>query len=129
MSRLVCYSADQIPYVWAEVEPLIKRGLDRGSIYTLPGIRVGLCLSKMQLWTWQNGTIHAALVTTIQEDSGSRFCLLISAGGSRMNEWAKELHHVEKWAKENGCEELRIYGRSGWARKLGFEIVYMSKGL
>ena len=123
MSRLVCYSQDQIPHVWEEVEPLIKKALDRGSNYTLQDIRLGLCISDMQLWTWVSEKIDAAMVTSIQSRDDETWCLLLTMGGKNMDEWKDCLPIVEKWAKDNGCTELRIYGRSGW-KKLGFEIEY-----
>ena len=123
MSRLVCYSQDQIPHVWDEVAPLIKKALDRGSNYTLQDIRLGLCISDMQLWTWVSEKIDAAMVTSIQSRDDETWCLLLTMGGKNMDEWKDCLPIVEKWAKDNGCTELRIYGRSGW-KKLGFEIEY-----
>ena len=123
MSRLVCYSQDQIPHVWDEVAPLIKKALDRGSNYTLQDIHLGLCISDMQLWTWVSEKIDAAMVTSIQSRDDETWCLLLTMGGKNMDEWKDCLPIVEKWAKDNGCTELRIYGRSGW-KKLGFEIEY-----
>ena len=123
MSSLVCYTQDQIPYVWDEVKPLIKRALDGGSNYTLQDIRLGLCTSDMQLWTWVGEKIEAALVTAIQSRDDETWCLLLALGGKNMDQWMECLPIVEGWAKGNGCTELRIYGRSGW-KKLGFEIEY-----
>ena len=91
----------------------------------------------MQLWTSQNKQcdplkqIEAALVTTIQNKDEQRWCLLLAAGGTNVDEWSQWLPEVEKWAAEKGCQEMRIYGRIGWNRKLGYEIEYtkMSKKL
>ena len=123
MSSLVCYTQDQIPYVWDEVQPLIKRALDRGSNYTLQDIRLGLCTSEMQLWTWRGEKVEAALVTAIQSKDDAKWCLLLALGGTNLHEWKEHLPIVEEWARSHDCDELRIYGRSGWKR-LGFEIEY-----
>ena len=124
VSKLVCYHADQIPHVWEEVRGHIQRALDRGSNYSLQDIRKGLCRSKMQLWCWKSGRIEAALVTTIQTKQDVKFCLFLVVGGSKMDEWCDHMSLVEDWAKEVGCTEMRIYGRIGWARKLGYDINY-----
>ena len=129
-SRLVCYSADQIPYVWDKVEPHIKRATDRFPSYCPEDILEGLCNKSMQLWCWQTHyTIEAAMVTTIQEDAEHKFCLLLAVGGEAMNEWKDRLPIVEEWAKEAGCTRMKIYGRIGWSRVLGYKVDYskMSK--
>ena len=119
-SKLICYSSDQIPYVWDEVAPQIQRALDRGSNYTLDEIYEGLCTSKMQLWEWKD----TAMVTAIHEEEGVKFCLYLALGGSKMNEWCNLMYIVEDWAKSLDCAEMRIYGRHGWARQLGFTVEY-----
>ena len=126
-SRLVCYSSKQIHYVWPQVFPHIERALDRGSNYTLDDIFLGLSKAEMQLWVWQGvcrPKIHAAMVTAIQTKNDTKFCLLLAIGGEKMDEWVEYLPVVEEWAKQEGCEEMRIYGRIGWARTLGFDVKY-----
>ena len=120
MSELRCYSSDQINHVWPDVKHHIESALDRGSNYTIHDIRIGLCTQQMQLWCY--GT-DAALVTTIQEKDGIKFCLYLALGGSKMDEWGKYQPLVEDWARENGCTEMRVYGRRGW-KQFGFEEVY-----
>ncbi len=129
MSSVVCYSSEQIPQVWEDVREHIKKALDRGSSYTLDEIYEGLNTSKMQLWTWRDTEVHGALVTTIQTSKGVKFCLLLAIGGSNMQEWLPHFHLVETWAKSQGCEEMRIYGRLGWSKVLDYKIDYckMSK--
>lgn len=131
MSHLVTYQSGDVPGVWATVEPHIQRALDyRGSFYSLGDIYDGLCDAGMQLWTSHKdivncpGVIEAALVTTIQIKNDIKFCLFLALGGTNIDEWIKWLPHVEDWAKEKGCEEMRIYGRHGWAAKTNYEIQY-----
>lgn len=130
-SSLVCYSADQIPYVWDLVKWHIKRATDRFPSYCLEDILEGLCNKSMQLWCWQGDSIEAAMVTTIQEDSEHKFCLLLAVGGESMNEWKDRLPIVEEWAKAEGCTEMKIYGRVGWSRVLRYNVDYsaMSKSI
>lgn len=128
-SRLVCYNSKQIHYVWARVAPHIQRALDTYSApnYTLDEIFLGLSKAEFQLWVWQGvcrPTIHAAMVTAIQNDKDTKFCLLLAAGGEKMDEWYTHLPVVEEWARENGCAEMRIYGRIGWARQLDYDVIY-----
>lgn len=117
---LVCYLPEHIPSIWDQVHPLISKALERGSEYNRTDIFYGLLDGTMQLWTHHNNGIEAVLVTKLDDD----YCLLLASGGENMAEWAKYLPLVEDWARSKGCKELRIYGRIGWAKVLGFEIEY-----
>ena len=118
--KLRCYNSQDVYTVWPIYRPLIEKALDRGSIYTIDDILEGLCSSAMQLWTWG---FDAAMVTTIQNDKETRWCLLLALGGTNMEAWKGYLPILEDWARTKGCEELRIYGRPGWKR-LGFQLEY-----
>lgn len=69
--------------------------------------------------------IKAALVTYILKKT----CFLLAMSGTEMNKWAWGLFFVREWAKANGCNELRIHGRKGWSKALGFEITGTDNGL
>ena len=118
--KLQCYRSDQINEVWFKYQPLIQKALDRGSIYTIRDIYNGLRNKEMQLWTWGD---EAALVTTIQNKDDKRWCLLLALGGTDMAIWKHYLPIIDNWAREKGCQELRVYGRLGWKR-LGFDFEY-----
>lgn len=109
------YRYDQIDFVWDDYRGFIQSALDQGSNYTLEQIYEGLKNRDMQLWVW--GT-EAALVTTIQDN----WCLLLACGGKNMSKWVKCLPHIEDWARQNGCNQMRIYGRIGWAKVLDYNI-------
>ena len=118
--------------MWDKVEGHIKRGLDGQNNFCSEDILEGLCNSSMQLWCWQDyHEIKAALVTTIQFDSEKKWCLLLSVGGDSLSEWSPYLSLVEEWAKGEGCTEMQVYGRIGWARQLNYTVEYtkMSKGI
>lgn len=116
------YSAEEIPDIWPVARPLIKKALDRGSNYTLNQVYKGLCLREMQLWMWDH---DAALVTAIQTKKGKKFCLLLCLAGKDMSLWFQYLPLVEDWAKDEGCDEMRVYGRPGWSRLTGYDIEYV----
>ena len=110
-----------MPKVWPLYEPLIQKALDQGSNYTMEEIFAGLCSANMQLWVYG---LDAAMVTAIQNDDKTRWCLLLALGGANMEAWKGYLPVVSDWARDKGCEELRIYGRPGWQRALEFDLVY-----
>lgn len=118
---LVTYPPDQIP--WFEVKPFIKMAIEE---YTgddpldLDEIYDGLRVGKYQLWTCQSDAIDAVVLTAIE----GKACRIVTAGGSYMSIWVDWLPCVEKFAKQHGCEELIVYGRIGWARAAGFNVLY-----
>jgi hypothetical protein len=112
------YSSDQIPEIWDLYKPQIQKAIDRGSNYTLTQVFYGLCKKEMQLWSYG----ETALVTTIQVKDGKTHCLLLILGGKGMSKWIQYLPIVEDWARDEGAEEVRIYGRRAWAKVLGYDI-------
>lgn len=115
---IVCYQKELIPFIWVDVEKFIEKALKRGSVYKKEDIYQGLRESKLQLWADKTDRINAVLVTSIVDD----YCLLLALAGKGMKEWLKYLRYVEQWAKAEGCKEMRIQGRKGWSRILGYEI-------
>ena len=119
--ELRCYRSNEIDSIWPKAKPLIKKALDMGSNYSLDEVYMGLCRSDMQLWMWGH---DAALVTSIQNSKGKCYCLLLALGGKALSEWFQYFPLVENWARDEGAEEMRIYGRRGWAKVTGYDIDY-----
>ena len=127
-SEIICYSSEQIHKIWPHVMEYVMLGLGERNLYTLPRVYKGLENGELQLWTAQTDEIEAVIVTSIQTDTEGnevKFCLVLSAGGTNIDSWIDSMVlYIESWAKENGCSEMRIYGRRGWARKVGYTIEY-----
>lgn len=122
------YPADHIDAMWKLVAPFIQKALNQGSSHTLEDIYLGLYMDEMQLWTWadQNDEteIEAAMVTTIQEKDGVKWCLFLTMGGDSLKQWIHHIEDLEDWARQNGCDEMRIYGRIGWSKITGYDVKY-----
>ena len=116
---IVSYPKELIPFVWSEIEGFIEKALKRGSIYTKQDIYAGLMDHRMQAWADKTDRINAVLITAIVDD----YCLLLTLAGKGMKKWLKYLRYVEDWAKSEGCKEMRIHGRRGWSRLLGYDII------
>ena len=117
--RGYCPNSEQIDEYWSIAAPLLQKALDRGSDYTLDDIYAGLKSTEMQLWMWSD---EMALVTKLENKDERRWCLLLALGGDNMENWIYHLPLVEDWARDKGCDEMRIYGRAGWSRKIGYHI-------
>ena len=116
---IVTYGPEHIPAIWNEIEPFIKKALDRGSIYTLEDVYDNLRECRMQLWCYRDPKLRAVLTTGIIGDE----CFLITLGGNNIQDWIDAYPIIERWAIEQGCGSMKIHGRKGWAKILGFEIV------
>ena len=62
---------------------------------------------------------------SMQVKAGKRYCLLLALGGEALSSWFQYLPIVEDWAKDEGAEEVRVYGRLGWKRLTGYDIDYV----
>lgn len=73
-----------------------------------------LATDHAQMWIVWDGSLIAALVTTVTTDG---VCEAWLAGGREHRRWAHVADRViPKAAKELGCSRVRIWGRRGWKR-------------
>ena len=74
--------------------------------------------NKAQLWFAWSDCCEAAAVTEIATTPQGVKCVITALGGRNSSRWFGYLDELEAWAKRQGCNGMRIYGRKGWARKL-----------
>lgn len=67
-------------------------------------------------WIWPN--IRGAAVTRIERTEKSKVCVIIACGGEGMTEWLHVIKQIEDYARNEGCDCVRIFGRKGWLRAL-----------
>ena len=108
------YDPSEIPFIWDQVEDDISRALKRGSVYTIEMIYDGLRSGALQLFTARDVTLVASYL--------KEYCLLLALSGKNMRSWLSLLPLIEDSARLSGCGKMRIQGRKGWARLLGYEI-------
>ena len=107
--------------VWPRIADMVESGLDESAGEFAPeDVQKALLLREMQLWVMhKEGDIQAIGLTRIvqfpQFNVGE--IAMVSGHGAR-----KMLPFVDSvfkpWARENGCAELRIFGRVGWMKLL-----------
>lgn len=70
--------------------------------------------------------IEAAAATSLVEISGETVCIITACGGENMANWLPLFAHIETYAKNEGCDRVRIYGRRGWSRVLdGYHVEHV----
>jgi hypothetical protein len=109
-----------VPALWPVVAPLLEKALARQTEMGLDEVRQ-LCMNQsLQLWYLPDS--HA-LVTQIQNHPRLRICMIVLCGGEGLWQRGPAMEALEGYARAMQCQELRIQGRRGWARVLGFEPI------
>lgn len=123
---VVGIAAENIRSTWPKVIGFIEKPLARGmGEWAVGDILAALLVRDMQLWVAYRGeTIKAAGVTQIINYPKKRVCDFLLVGGSGLRFWWKESDLIKRWAKQNGCSHVRIFGRDGWGRVLGWKKAY-----
>jgi hypothetical protein len=111
--------------LWGEIAPLLEKAVAAsGGITTLETELDELLSLRKQCWVvvTDNGgkqVISAAGVTSLQQHPGGLSVANIEMlGGENMKTWFSLKGEFEKWAKAEGCNEVRMFARKGWAREL-----------
>jgi hypothetical protein len=120
---LVLIPAAHAETVWPLAEPHLRRALlYSDGEFTLEETHGLIRDGRFQLWlAWDGGTRRAigAGVTEIFDYPRKRVCFLVLwASEAPRARWLDGLETVERWAREQGCDGMRLLGRKGWGRVL-----------
>lgn len=117
MTDLVGVPGSQLETVWAEALPMIQAACAYNKHRLAPEDYYDeIASGEKQLW-YRAGC--GIVVTQIIEYPGRKCCSIDICTGDRAAEWWPEtLTKLESWAKENGCSQMLLAARTGWARLL-----------
>jgi len=118
--------ATEVRIIWPKVINFIELALKRGQgEWAAEDILAALLVREMQLWVaYEGDCIKAAGVTQVVYYPQKRVCDFLLAGGTGLRFWLKRKSLVLDWAKQQGCSHVRIFGRDGWGRVLGWKKAY-----
>jgi hypothetical protein len=117
--ELVCVDPKRIHEIWPHVAHLIHNAVKRTNLSHTLDIELEVLHGKGLLWlAWDGQAIKAAATTALIKTDRDLVCVLTACGGEEMNVWLPLLPMIERYAKDEGCARVRIYGRKGWARVL-----------
>lgn len=92
----------------------LQPALDRaGNTHSFEDVIAEIQAGNMQLWTGPKG----AAVTMIYDFPQKRFLHVFLAGGE-LEQVKDFVPSMEAWGRENGCSQMPLAGRRGWARVL-----------
>lgn len=130
---LLCVDPRQVEHYWPHVEPLLRPAIENVGLNNFEDIEEAILIGCGLVWiAWDGEKIAAAASTTLQRIGSDLICVLTACGGKGMNDWLPLIAGIEKYARNEGCKALRIFGREGWQRVLdGYEksAVVLEKAL
>ncbi len=114
--------AEMIDLMWPKLQPMVDVAVEysKGELST-ENIKGRLESGDMiALAVTEEGNLIACL--TIEKrvfQSGKNILNVTTAGGCDMHLWISDVDEVlDNLAREHGCEDVYIVGRSGWVRTL-----------
>jgi hypothetical protein len=125
--QLICVAPDHAATIWPHVAHLIERAVMKGNAdNTAQSIRESVESGRALLWIVWSGSeiVSAATTELLMMEAVGKMCLITAAAGRDLRKWERFLAQIEMWAKAEGCDVLRFYGRPGWAhflRKSGYQ--------
>lgn len=115
---------------WDEVRPLLEPAvMFTSGRFNIHDVYAGLQRGQYHLWVAFNEdakNIVGSVVTEIIDYPQKRCLNMHFIGGDSLKSWIAPMNEMlGKWAKDQKCELIEGYGRSGWsrfARKYGFSL-------
>lgn len=118
-AELICVDPKEIRKVWPYVAHLLRAAILRTGLSDWQEIEDSVLDGDALLWfAWDGHKIIAAASTSLSKPNGRLICTLTACGGENMKQWFPLLEKIEAYARDEGCDCVRVYGRKGWLRAL-----------
>ena len=125
---LCCVDPKDVAQIWPLARDLIRAAIDRTGLSDFADIEREVLTGDQLLWLAISDRVEAAATTHLSRG----VCTLTACSGHQRERWLPLFSRIEKYAKDEGCSAMRIYGRKGWERVLdGYRVehVVLEKGL
>ena len=87
---------------------------------------------EKQVWLHTEGDkFNATVVTQVTQFPGKKTCEILYLGGDKAIKYLDDIREIEVWAKAEGCHDIQVIGRDGWAKVLkqyGYDKRYVVTG-
>lgn len=117
---MICVSPDRIEEMWAHTKEMVGRAYEIGggdSDFETEEREI-LAGRKLLWFAWREPQILAVAVTELVKVPRFKMCLITACSGTIMPSWIKFIGAIEEYARAEGCDLVRLYGRRGWQRVL-----------
>lgn len=113
-AELVCVDPKMILGFWPSARALIKAAIEATDLSSFEDTERQVLSGEQLLWIAWSGKIEAAATTHLSNN----VCTIVACSGHERERWLSFQEQIEAYAKAEGCERIRIYGRKGWERVL-----------
>lgn len=131
-AELVPVDPARVHEVWPLIRERVKIAIERTGLSDFDLIEKEALAGDQLVWLAWEGQIAAVALTHKSRIGTRTICTLTACQGYDRDRWLPLFKKIEKYAKDEGCSVMRIYGRKGWSRVLdGYQIenVVMEKVL
>jgi len=119
---LLCVNPSDVQKVWPLARDLICAAIERTELSDFADIEKDVLAGNQLLWLAISDRVEAAATTHLSRN----VCTLTACSGHQRERWLPLFARIEKYAKDEGCATMRIYGRKGWERVLdGYKAEYV----
>lgn len=117
--QAICVPPEMVPQIWPHVWERLQKVYQRTDLGRFKKCEEDVFTGRALLWlAWRQPEVLASVVTQIWETERSTVCLILACGGEKAREWLPLMASIEQYARAEGCNKIRIYGRKGWLRLL-----------
>jgi hypothetical protein len=127
MAKLICVDPARVHELWPLAAPLLRSAISRTGLSAFVDIEQDVLRGNALLWIAVSNmegalTIEAAASTLLQLTDAGKVCVITACSEKDRLRWLPLIAGIEAYAKDEGCQRVRIFGRKGWLRVLdGFE--------
>ena len=116
----MCCPPEMAGDLWPHVRPMVGQAPIKTDMGSLRELDTDVLSGRALLWIVHSDSngIECAAVTRLDLTERSKVCTILACGGSHMRRWLHLLDGIEQYAKNEGCNGVRLYGRRGWKRAL-----------
>jgi hypothetical protein len=119
---LLCVNPADVAETWPLARDLICAAIERTELSDFADIEKDVLSGDQLLWLAISDRVEAAATTHLSRN----VCTLTACSGHQRERWLPLFARIEKYAKDEGCHTMRIYGRKGWERVLdGYKAEYV----
>ncbi len=130
-AELVCIDPKRVHEIWPTVAPLLRQATARTGLSAFADVERDILDGCGLLWIAVSGeenalAIDAVASTSLQHTDAGKVCVITACAGNGISHWLPLISGIEKYARDEGCACVRIFGRKGWQRLLqGFRVKHL----
>lgn len=119
MVELICVDPAQVGHFWPWVQEYLFSAIRATNLSHTQSIAEAVLSGRSLLWiAWNGEKIIGAGSTELMSTDKDKICIITAWGGVDLPEWVHLVQRVEEYAKAEGCNAVRVFGREGWIRVL-----------